>query len=159
MYKEGIMKRHNLVTEKATTYYVEDSVKHLDKIEVSSKPKTFVLHVGTNNLAKKRQSPEEILPLYMGFVDKMRVKFPGSKLVYSSIVPREDNKATQRLVRYLNAAMNRKFGGAEDVVIVENFEIKGPRLKQRDGIHLKNDGTSALARNIRDGIKAALNII
>ena len=157
--KEGIMKRHNLVTEKATTYYVEDSVKHLDKIEVSSKPKTFVLHVGTNNLAKKRQSPEEILPLYMGFVDKMRVKFPGSKLVYSSIVPREDNKATQRLVRYLNAAMNRKFGGAEDVVIVDNFEIKGPRLKQRDGIHLKNDGTSALARNIRDGIKAALNII
>ena len=87
----------------------------------------------------------------------MRGKFPGAKLVLSSIAPREDNKTIQRNVQFLNAAVNRKYGGEKDIYVVDNTAIQGPTFK-KDGIHLLDDGTSMLARHIRDGVKAILNI-
>ena len=155
--KEGILKNQNLKTTKEVTYYVEDSIKHL-KENVTTPPKAFVVHAGTNNLAKRKQTPNQIIALFEELVECIRTKFPGSKLVYSSIVPREDNREIQRSAEFINAAMNMKFGGEKDVIIVRNNDIKGSKMKSRDGIHLKEDGTRCLARHIRDGVKSILNI-
>ncbi len=155
--KEGILSKQNLITQKLTTYYVEDALKGINELKTDNPPKVFVLHSGTNNL--KTQTPEEVLPLYEKLVHRIRSKFPGSKLVYSSVVPREDNRDVQLNVNYLNAAFHRKYGRDKDIFVInKNSDIRGFRLKRRDGIHLTDEGTSCLARHIRDGVKAILNI-
>ncbi len=74
------------------------------------------------------------------------------------VAPREDNHEIQRNVVFLNAAVNRKLGGdKKGFIYIDNSDIRGPRMKGSDGIHLKVDGTSCLARHIRDGVITILN--
>ncbi len=135
---------------------MDEALKCLRDMDSKQPPKAIVLHVGTNDL--RCSSPEKLLPKYVEFRTLMRTKCPGAKFVYSSVAPREDDLGIQRNVAFLNAAVNRKFGGDRDFLYVNNKNLKGPKLKADDGIHLKDEGTSSLARGIRDGVIAVLNI-
>ena len=128
-------------------------------MESVNPPKAFVLHVGTNNLDKRKQSPEQILPMYQKFVETLRSKFPESKLVFSMVAPREDSHKLQLNVDFLNAALHRNLGDdKKNILFLSNSNLRGQRMKKRDGIHLKEEGTRCLARKIRDGVMSILNI-
>ena len=94
---------------------------------------------------------------YETIVGEVQTNLPDTKLVISCIAPREDSHKLQRYVDWINACLNRKFGESS-VTVVLNNDIRGKRLKRRDGIHLTEDGTFRLASHMNRGVRRALNI-
>ena len=116
-----------------------------------------MVHSGTNDL-KNGRSAEEIISKYDDIINEVKVNFPDTKVVVSTIVPREDNHKLQRNVEFINASINRSYGDSGDATIVLNNDIWGYKYKQRDGVHLKYEGKNRLGSHIHKGIKRALNI-
>ena len=112
--------------------------------------------VGTNDI-KNNVDADKIISNYENFIKQTNKKLPGTKIVLSNILPREDNHSFQRNVEYVNAAINRKFANLDDLVLVRNNDI-GKKLKRGDGIHLLDPGTSKLASHIKDSVLAILKL-
>ena len=92
---------------------------------------------------------------YLSIVDKLKKKYPKTKVVYSNIIPREDSEELQDTVEYVNAVANRRLKWD---LTIRNAELFGNKLKAKDGIHLTTPGVSRLACNIRDSVLAALKL-
>ena len=154
----GIMAKQKLTTNKSTCYTLDDVANEVTRLKtVPTKPKVIVVHSGTNDL--KNGSPaEDIISKYEDIIEDIKVNFTDTKLVVSTIVPREDNHKLQRNVEYINACLNRSYGDSGDATIVLNNDIRGHRFKQRDGVHLRYEGKNRLGSHIHRGIKRALNI-
>ena len=121
---------------------------------MSSAPKAVVVNVGTNHVRDKAD-PDVIVQKYSSIVDKLKKKFPKTKVVYSNIIPREDSEELQDTVEYVNAVANRRLKWD---LTIRNAELYGGKLKAKDGIHLTTPGVSRLACNIRDSVLAALKL-
>ena len=156
--REGIMVKQNLITAKKVTFTLEQVETEIEKLKVEDhKPKVIVIHSGTNNL-NHGETAEQTLPKYHRIIDNITNNMPQTKIVLSTIVPRLDKKPVQRQIDFINASLNRKYGDSGKVEVVINNDILGFKLRGKDGIHLKDDGTRKLARHIRDGVISALNI-
>ena len=81
------MRNEHLRTVKMTTYKLDDVIQKLET--PLPKPKTVVVHVGTNDI-RDGSSPTEVLSKYKNIVKKCYTKFPGAKVILSNIVDRDD---------------------------------------------------------------------
>ena len=154
----GIMSKQQLKTVKTTCFKLDHVAAEITKLKASShRPKALVIHSGTNDL-KDGASAEDIIRKYEEIIQDVNANILGTKVVVSTIVPREDSRKLQRNVEYINAYLNRKYGDSEEATIVMNNDIRGYRYKKRDGVHLKEDGSSRLGSHLNKGIKRALNI-
>ena len=152
---DGIMSKYQLTTSKVVSYTQEQAHRSINNI--TGNPKAIILHVGTNDI-KNNIDADVIISNYECLVGQIKQNHPETKVILSSILPREDNHTFQRNVEYVNAAINRKFATVDDVVIIRNSDIYGKKLKRHDGIHLTDQGISRLASHIRDSVLTALKI-
>ena len=145
------MSKERLSTRKILGYTLEDVSELVTQI--GHDPKALVLHCGTNNI-KKGDSVGSIVNKFENIFREVGRRLPNTTIVYSSIVPREDDDRKQQIVEKVNDAIYTEFG--HDIVYVENYDIWGEGYKRPDGVHLTTRGTSMLARNIKAGILDAV---
>ena len=118
-------------------------------------PKVIVIHAGTNDI-RDQVPANEIINHLKRITQHVRQRFRGTKVVVSSIAPREDNEWSQEEVEYINEAVRYEL--SQEAGFVCNWDIWGREFKAKDGVHLTPKGTSFLAANIKAGICEALDL-
>ena len=150
----GILSKYNLRTTKVLAYKQDEAMERIEEIK-GTPPKAVVINVGTNDVRDKVDA-DTIVDKYIRMTDRLTKKFPQTKIIFSNILPREDNQVLQQNVEYINAVTNRKL--ASKHVLIKNKDLVGRNLKAKDGIHLSTPGVSRLACSIRDSVVAALDL-
>lgn len=135
---------------------VADITRNLDSLlERTGKEPVVVVHVGTNDVGKAKQSVLEAKFRLLG----RRLKSRTSKVAFSEVLPVPRAGPTRQAeLRSLNAWM-RRWCREEGFRFVRNWRTfwDKPNLFRGDGLHLNHDGTRLLALNIKKAAEQLLN--
>ena len=103
------------------------------------KPKTIILHIGTNNC--KFNNSIQIKEKYIELINYIKQMIPGCKVVCSSLIMRCDDGKAQMTVNMANEKINEL-----DINIIDNGNINESHLGKK-GLHLNTHGIGKLALN------------
>ena len=129
-------------TASQLNYYVQATINE-------DKPDTMIINGGTNNLTKKKQTPEErcyeildiVKSCHSGGVQKIFVSSITCRPLYQSKIDK-----VNELLNY--------YAGIYDFVYIDNTCIRKEHLKN-DGVHLLKTGICILANNFLKYINQA----
>ena len=117
-------------------------------------PKIIVILLGTNNLGHRKDSPEVCAENMQAFLDLLRVKVPGSKILLLGILPRGDadlNKlilATNRLYSKIADGKEIFFVDVGTMYLPDGATLV-PKDLMPDGVHPSAKGYEMLGDNLK----------
>jgi lysophospholipase L1-like esterase len=132
-------------------------------LDTPTKPKVFVLLIGTNNTLQRKDPPQDIAAGVRLILDTIQGRFPDSKILLYGILPM--GLAPQNPGRVNNAAANAllaKFDDGNKVHFIDlgtEFVHTDGTLKVelfRDNVHLSREGYRVWAASLVPAIKARL---
>ncbi len=123
---------------------------HLETINLVN-VESIIIHAGTNNLATETES--EIVLLFEDIIKYIKDKYPETKLLISTILPREvandyNDPDFNDKIDSINDNLRIMASRLEYFVIDNSRTLRDPELR-RDGLHLTERGTSLLVRNFK----------
>jgi len=139
---------------------ISDSIHFLDRVSVPYHPKTIVLQAGGNDL-NAGKPVAQVVADFKTWVDKVRAKLPGVKIVYLGQSPsparwaqREQQKELNRLVQeYIATGKNMAFVDLWDVTLGPDGQPR-PELFVADKLHPSAEGYRIRTKLLRPVIEA-----
>ena len=146
--------------EKAMAYTIQEVAKVVN--EQTSSPKTYVIHVGTNDLKNRpvNTAVEDMKHLCNSVLDKN----PNNKLIISKVLPKvRAGRKTNNSLTMFNILVEDEFCEHKNVSFSHNnnFEKNGDYQRQffgEDGTHLSETGVKVLSGNLINSIKRLHNL-
>lgn len=108
-------------------------------------PKTFIIHTGTNDLEKSSNST--LSSLTSDLLNIITVKFPGSRVLVSSLLPRDDNLHAR--VLEVNNQLKQKCLSMANVHLIEHTNLFQASAILYDKKHLNEKGVRLFAKNLK----------
>jgi lysophospholipase L1-like esterase len=125
---------------------LKDVVQFVDRIVIPYEPKVIVLYAGDNDLAAKR-TPEDVRADYRAFVDRVRKRLPGTKIVWLAIKPSIKRWSIREQGQAANAAIRTDIEHGRGDVYVDIWQpmlgddgMPRAELYLADGLHLTPAG-------------------
>jgi lysophospholipase L1-like esterase len=139
---------------------ISDSIHFLDRVSIPYHPKTIVLQAGGNDL-NVGKPVAQVVADFKTWVDKVRAKLPGVKIVYLGQSPsparwaqREQQKELNRLVQeYIATGKNMAFVDLWDVTLGSDGQPR-PELFVADKLHPSAEGYQIRTKLLRPVIEA-----
>jgi lysophospholipase L1-like esterase len=90
---------YTLINRGIDSFQLPDLIHYVDRLVLAYRPRLIVLHVGGNDVHNGR-TPAQLLADFRLFVEKVRIRLPNARIVYSSITPGPGrwDEAPQRVV-------------------------------------------------------------
>ena len=126
---------------------IEDMVDYAKPIS-RRKPKTIILHVGTNNL--KADRPKQIKQKIVNLVDNIKSEHTSVQIAVSSVVHRKDQQSLNDKIDQVNSLL-ASCCQQKNWDFISNNNI-GEDCLNRSGLHLNRRGVYHLVSNLRDYI-------
>ena len=129
---------------------IDDIAKISHSIKASNL-KIIVIHAGTNDLLKLRS--ETIVTKLNSLACEMMSKFPSVNVYVSTIIYRESRNGKNNFELKIDE-INRELeniANTNHYKVINNENISDPAYRY-DGLHLNNDGTAQLVKNIKSNI-------
>ena len=122
---------------------------------LTTKPNTLIVHIGTNDLrnntpSKLLNSLEDLGEMIMQYTNK------NTYLIWSEIITRADDPTLTNKVNLVYNSLARLFE-TRNWGLIKNNNITG-NLLNNSGLHLNKQGTTALAKNIKQCLISHHNI-
>jgi len=130
--------------EHIRTYTIGNASEEIHKTTFN--PKTVLIHCGTNDLV--RMNPESLIQETQKLIESTTRKFPDSRIIYSSILPRQDNLHPQ--VVKVNNTMEQ-YCELRTIKFLNNNHIS-QQYQYYDSKHLNNRGFKFFAKNLKSAI-------
>ena len=110
--------------------------------------RNLVIHIGTNDIPK--QAGNELVDQFERTINEITARYPNLSIFISTILPREDLKATgsAQKISYVNDNLKRLSSQLNFKVIDNTPNLEDPELRY-DGLHLTERGTAILSRNFK----------
>ena len=128
--------------------------KYSIPILVDEKPNTSIIHIGPNNITKSNYHiihPDELAKRIVNI--GLKSKYYGvGRITISSILAKSNNDLN-KVKKQINFSL-RSLCEAYGFAFICNRNIYRNRL-WRDGIHLKNEGTSLLSKNVLEHLNSS----
>uniref|UniRef100_A0ABM0M3A0 Uncharacterized protein LOC102805076 n=1 Tax=Saccoglossus kowalevskii TaxID=10224 RepID=A0ABM0M3A0_SACKO len=113
----------------------------------------IVIHAGTNNISDGC-TIESCIKDYTTMVDNIKQKYPSTKICISSITQRSDT-TTNKTIDILNNKL--KNISRDNISYIDNSNIK-PDIHLMDSVHLNDQGTAAIVKNMKDVIGPLIGV-
>ena len=134
---------------------IADSIWFLDRVSIPYHPKTIVLQAGGNDL-NAGKPVAQVVADFKTWVEKVRAKLPGVKIVYLSGGPsparweqREKQQELNGLIRdYIAAGKNMAFVDRWDVTLGPDGQPR-PELFVADRLHASAEGYKLRTKLLR----------
>ena len=111
----------------------------------------LIVHVGSNDIAKNAQLNNITQKIEL-LMDTIKTKFPNVQIAISLPLPRIGNAAFNRTFKKINHELI-KLAREHNIYFINHFGVEeDPNAFYADGIHLTNDGTKNLVREVKDVI-------
>ena len=122
---------------------VEDLTDYI-KPSLKRNPKNIIIHVGTNDLKRKRA--KDIAKNIERLCQSIKVEHPQMSISVSEIIQREDNQDLAVKASAVNKELAR-YSEQKKFYFIKNENIDKRKLNLY-GLHLNKQGSAALAKNI-----------
>ena len=122
---------------------VEDLTDYI-KPSLKRNPKNIIIHVGTNDLKRKRA--KDIAKNIERLCQSIKVEHPQMSISVSEIIQREDNQDLAVKASAVNKELAR-YSEQKKFYLIKNENIDKRKLNLY-GLHLNKQGSAALAKNI-----------
>jgi lysophospholipase L1-like esterase/regulator of replication initiation timing len=122
---------------------IED-MKHHIRPCLARKPREIILHVGTNDLAKK--NPQEIVNGIADIVNIIHVESPATKPVLSEIMMRTDSSSYIPKIGKINQQL-QSYCQDQNIDLIQHGNLQANHLNSY-GVHLNRAGSSIFAKNL-----------
>ena len=149
---QTIMVREKVDVEKVWSPTLLETNTAIDKI--TDTPDCIVIQALTREVCKK--DPAEYVNDVVETVEKALTK--AKKVVISLIVDREDKPLARNRVKAVNGLLQVRYMDISNIVICEHENLRDPRNRKHDKLHLNEMGTAKLATNLKYKIAEALGI-
>ena len=137
---------YTLINRGIDSFQFRDLIHYVDRLVIPYAPRLIVLHVGGNDVHNGR-TPAQVLEDFRTFVQRVRAKQPGVRIIWSSITPGPGrwDEAPQR--RETNRVMREYIATQPDLGYVDLWNaMLTPDGKPRediwveDGVHPNHAG-------------------
>ena len=108
-------------------------------------PKTFIIHCGTNDIEKV--SNEEFCQKISTMLTTTQQKYPNSRIIISSLLPRSDNLLSKLPI--LNQRLEKICSPMAKVLLVKHDNLFASRNILYDRKHLNDKGFRLFAKNLK----------
>ena len=140
--------KHNINVQTFSGANVAD-MRYFVRPAISRSPDYLLLHVGTNDL--KRQTPQQIAGSISTLCQEIAKDSPNTKVVLSEVITRSDDSSLNPKIKELNyklpqVCQNNNWG------LLNHNNITADYLNPY-GLHLNEQGTAKLAKNIIEYFK------
>ena len=139
-----------------------DCIYFFDRIVLPYKPKVIVLYEGDNDIGAGK-STEQVVKDFQTFAKQVRVKLPGTKIVYISIKPSIKRASLWNKMENVNqevqtmAAISKGLYYADIATpMLATGSPPDESLFAKDGLHLSDKGNALWASAIDPVVKEAL---
>lgn len=132
-----------------------DVLHYADRIVLPYAPRTIVLYAGDNDLAAGR-TPEQVFADYRDFVELVRTRLPGTRVVYVAVKPSLARRQLIHAMRRTNALVRGY--AARDPRHLAYVDVFTPMLDARgrpraelfreDGLHMNARGYALWTRRL-----------
>jgi lysophospholipase L1-like esterase len=119
-------------------------MKHHIRPCLARKPREIILHVGTNDLAKK--NPQEIVNVIADIVNISHVESPATKPVLSEIMRRTDSSSYIPKIGKINQQL-QSYCQDQNIDLIQHGNLQAKHLNSY-GVHLNRAGNSIFAKNL-----------
>jgi lysophospholipase L1-like esterase len=129
---------YTLINRGIDSFQFRDLLHYVDRLVIPYAPRLIVLHVGGNDVHNGR-TPTQVLEDFRSFVQRVRAKQPGVRVVWSSITPGPGrwDEAPQR--RETNRVMREYIATQPDLGYVDLWDaMLTPDGKPRDDIWVED---------------------
>ncbi len=131
---------------------ISDAKDYIERTRLT--PKTVVINVGTNNLAR-----EDIATTKAGLMNLItvtRTRFSTTRILYSPILPRIGDSDFNNNARKVNAGIKQHCDQTDNCGIVHQDKLWDIRTRGKlyhyDGVHLNPTGTASLATAFKNAV-------
>ena len=113
--------------------------------------KALIINTGVNDV--EHLTIDEVIKKQVEIIDVARKAFPGRKIIFSSIIPRDDD--LDENIRVINRTVQSEISIFNDVIHVNNDNLRNREL-YFDRKHLnRSRGVRVFAGNIKRAIRVA----
>ena len=130
-----------------------DDLFHYVIPTLQTKPDRIIVHVGSNDL--KTTEPRAVAEKVVELCEFIEAKSPSTKILVSELTPRNDFDHANDLRKQVNKIV-RSFAKSRDWASAHYPEMNIGHLNSR-GVHLNTQGTSKLARYLKQYISGSDN--
>lgn len=147
--------------EKHIAYTIPETLQKVRNVHCDHPPTEVLFHSFTNDI--KSKSPEECIGAFTEVIDAAQSRWRGVKIIISLETARADNPRHNTNVKLLNALIEQKFFGSNNIHLCDNsnFFFNGEPIANflaDDQYHLTDKGASRLAANMRSAIHTTLGL-
>ena len=126
----------------------EKIVEELDAL-VADKPDCLIVHAGTNDITNGINS----LNCAKKIIKKVKQISPNTKVVFSSLITRKDQKDLDKKVVEVNSRL-KNFCAQKNIDFIDNMNIKEKHLGNKK-LHLNKRENTVLANNLLKYLRSA----
>ena len=134
----------NATVKSYINYQIKEAKKSIDNSDL--KANTVVVHCGTNDL--EFNHPEQVIKATKSLLQSAKSKFSNSRLIYSSLLPRQDS--IHENTKQVNLTI-KEYCQSENIIFVDNSHISKPN-QFHDHKHLNDIGLKFFAKNLKSAI-------
>lgn len=118
--------------------------------DIRTAPQMIVIHTGTNDL-EKVNSPDELIANILTLITETSTKFPSSKILFSTLLPRKDISAAT--IISINNQLITSCSQLSNVKLIshENLFVNGLNILH-DNKHILRRHIGLFAKNLKDAI-------
>lgn len=143
---------------------ISDATAFLSSSECPSPTKSVTFHVGVNDInhynwddGNENDLIEQMMDDYDELIKASKRRFPAAKIYFSHITMRGDGgrlSATQRdsfnqTVDVMNDELTDRLRREQRIRYIPHHDLNATKSMRRDGLHLDDNGLSALANDVR----------
>ena len=147
--------KHNVIYQRCPT--MEDARSIIDEIDThQNTPETILIHTGTNDL-ENNTDPKAMAQEIYRMLALTSSKFPNSRILYSTLLPRDDHLNTK--VIDINRLIDQNTQSIKNVTLIHHSNVPSTRESfLHDKKHLNRLGVSLFARGLTRAIYKGVNI-
>ena len=147
--------KHNVIYQWCPT--MEDARSIIDEIDThQNTPETILIHTGTNDL-ENNTDPKAMAQEIYRMLALTSSKFPNSRILYSTLLPRDDHLNTK--VIDINRLIDQNTQSIKNVTLIHHANVLSTRESfLHDKKHLNRLGVSLFARGLTRAIYKGVNI-
>ena len=120
---------------------------------IHAAPHMILIHTGTNDL--ERSSPEELISNILTLITEASTKFPSSKILYSTLLPRND--ISPSTIISINQQLITSCSKLPNVQLIAHDNLfKNDTNFLRDNKHILKRHIGLFAKNLKDAIHGRL---
>ena len=122
--------------------------------EIRTPPQMILVHTGTNDL-ERANSPEELVSNILIMITEASTKFPSSKILFSTLLPRNDIPTT--IITSINDQVIKSCSKLPNVQLIKHDNLFANQLNiLRDNKHILKRHIGFFAKNLKDAIHGRL---